>query len=104
MSVQEHPEGEEHCIGRGALTSRQRVLLKGAHPCRNPSPPSRFDAHLVSASAAGATVADFDVAREDSTHFCSTDDCDTPRYIPCKARYALGSTAVLVELLHDMDD
>lgn len=34
----------------------------------------------------------------------SSDHCTTPRYIPCRARYALASTAVLVEFSEDEDE
>lgn len=93
---------------RTALTSQQQqqqhLLLEGAQQSCSASP-QQLSHHLsLAASAAETPVSDIDVAGEDSACFLYSDDCDTPRYIPCKARYAVGSTAMLVELLHDMDD
>ncbi|AYU76743.1 hypothetical protein LDHU3_10.1550:CDS1 [Leishmania donovani] len=105
MSINEHREAEEPRGLRAALTSQQQhLLLEGAQQCCSASP-QPLSRHLsLAASAAETTVPDIDVAGEDSACFTYSDDCDTPRYIPCKARYGVGSTAVLVELLHDMDD
>ncbi|CAJ1018609.1 hypothetical protein NXY56_001218 [Leishmania guyanensis] len=104
MSISEHPEAEEPPGMQGATASQQHLLLEGAHQYCSASP-QPLSSHLpLFVSAAGATVPDIGVAEEGSACFASSDDCDTPRYIPCKARYAVGSTAVLVELLHDIDD
>ncbi|KAG5484247.1 hypothetical protein CUR178_07403 [Leishmania enriettii] len=86
------------------MTSPQHSLLEGAlQSCSTPRP-SLFSHSLLAASAAEVAVSDMDSAGIDSAGFASSDNCDTPRYIPCKARYAVGSTAVLVELLREMDD
>ncbi|KAG5485031.1 hypothetical protein LSCM1_07111 [Leishmania martiniquensis] len=86
------------------MASQQDALVEGTTQSHSTSRQSLSSHPRLLASAAEVAVPDIDSAAEDSAYFASSDDCDTPRYIPCKARYAVGSTAVLVELLHEVDD
>ncbi|GET86578.1 unspecified product [Leishmania tarentolae] len=100
MNINEHPEVKETSGTRAALTSPRQHLPESAQQCCSASSPHPS----LASPAAEAAMSDIDVYGEHSTCLASHDDCDTPRYIPCKARYGVGSTAVLVELLHGMED